>query len=268
MQVLDHLGDVPDGADETRRQVVRVGRGEADALDPLHLVDELEEGGQIRGGGQVAPVGIDRLAEQGHLAHARGGELPHLRHDGRARVAPLATPGHGHHAEGAPFLAALHHGDEGLELAHGFGSSGDLDEGRLARLQHGGSRGARARHQLTHARHRGRAEHEIDRGRALLDLPLPELGHAAHDADEDVRPLALEMLELPQAREDLVFALLADGASIQEDQIGVLCGLRQLVALIAQQTGDALRVVLVHLTAVGDQVKFWHKRSALTLAFA
>src|SRR2546425_1050974 len=193
----------------------------------------------------------------------------------RARVYPRcmrastrAAPGHRHHAEGATLLAALHHGDKGLELAHGFGPSGDLDEGGLARLQHGRARRARARHQLTHTRHRGRAEHEVDGRRSLLDLPLPELGHAAHDADEDVGPLAFEKLELPQAREDLVLALLADGAGVQEDQIGVLRALRQLVALIAQQTRDALRVVLVHLTAVGDQVKFWHKRSALTLAFA
>ncbi len=61
VQVLDHLGHIPDGADEARGQVVGVGGREADALDSFDLVDELEKLGQIRGGGQVASIGIDGL---------------------------------------------------------------------------------------------------------------------------------------------------------------------------------------------------------------
>jgi len=115
---------------------------------------------------------------------------------------------------------------------------------------------------------RGGPEYQVHLGRAVQDLPLPELGHAAHHADQDLGPLLLQQTKLPQARENLVLRLLADRARVEQDEVGVLGDLRELVPLTLEQTRDPLGVVLVHLAAVGDQVEFWHKRSALTLASA
>src|SRR5213076_3224524 len=73
--------------------------------------------------------------------------------------------------------------------------------------------------------------------------------------------LRLELSELPQLREDLVLGLLADRAGVDEDHVGLVRVLGELVALGAQETGHALRVVLVHLTAIRDEVKLCHELS-------
>src|SRR5215468_661962 len=268
VQVLDHLGHVADGADETRGEVVGIRGGEADALDALDLVDLLEEGGEIGGRREIAAIGIHGLPEERHLAHAGCGELADLGDDGRRRMTPLPPAGHGDDAERAVLLAAFHHGDEGLELSRLLGTRGELDERRLARLEHGSARGTGTIDELAHARDGGGAEDEIDVRRALLEPTLPELRHAPHDADHEIGARALEVFELAQPREDLVLGLLPDRAGVEEDQIGVLRHFRELVALLLEQTGDALGIVLVHLAAVGDQMKFRHKRSVVTLASA
>src|SRR5207253_1480694 len=93
VKVLAHLRHLPQRADEPGREVVRVGGGEPDPLDPRDVVDPLEERGQVGRRRQVAPVGVDRLAEERHLAAPHGGEAPHLRQDRFGRVAALPPPG-------------------------------------------------------------------------------------------------------------------------------------------------------------------------------
>jgi hypothetical protein len=59
--------------------------------------------------------------------------------------------------------------------------------------------------------------------------------------------------------EDLVLRLLSNGAGIEQDQVGVFRAIRELVALLLEQAGHPLGVVLVHLAAVGDQVELGHQ---------
>jgi hypothetical protein len=155
-------------------------------------------------------------------------------------------------------LAALHHGDEGLEARARVRLRGDLDERALARLEKGPPLRPRARHQVADAGDGGGAEDQVHVGRALLDGPLPELRHAPHHADEEPGPSRFEPLECAELGVDLVLRLLADGASVQQDEVGVLGGVGELVALVLEEAGHPLRVVLVHLAAVGDQVEFGH----------
>src|SRR5262249_56632162 len=92
--------------------------------------------------------------------------------------------------------------------------------------------------------------------------------HAAHQADGTSGPCALGGLELPEPREHLLLGLLANGAGVEQDQIGVVRAFRELVALVPEQSCHTLGVVLVHLAAVSDQMKFRHKRPLVTLASA
>src|SRR4029077_12275445 len=133
------LGDVAERTDEPGREVVGVRGGEADPLDPVDLVDPLEQGGQIGGRVEIAPVGVDGLAEQGDLAAAGRGEAADLVDDDLGRVAALPAPGRRHDAEGAELLAALHDRDERLEALPTVGPGGDLDERALAGLEDRGA---------------------------------------------------------------------------------------------------------------------------------
>jgi len=63
-----------------------------------------------------------------------------------------------------------------------------------------------------------------------------------------------------ELREHLVLRLLADRAGVEQDQVGFLRAIGQLIALLLEQARHALRVVLVHLAAVGDQVELGHHR--------
>jgi hypothetical protein len=113
--------------------------------------------------------------------------------------------------------------------------------------------------QLGHPRDGGRAEHQVHVRSALLDAPLLQLSHAAHDPDDQLGSLALEVLQRPQLRVHLVLRLLSDGAGVEQDEVSVFWAIGQLVPLLPEQPGYALGVVLVHLAAVGDQVELGHQ---------
>ncbi len=174
------------------------------------------------------------------------------------RMAPLAPARRRHDAERAVLLAALHDGDEGLEAARRVRPGGDLDEGALARLEHGAVSGLDARHELADAGDGRRPEHEVDVRRALLDAALLELGHAPHHPDDQVGPRALQVLEGAELGVHLVLGLLPDRTGVEEDQVGVVGPVGQLIRLALEQAGDPLGVVLVHLTTIRDQVKLGH----------
>jgi hypothetical protein len=145
-------------------------------------------------------------------------------------------------------------GDVRLQPVRGRRPRRDLDQRRLARLEHGTPVAPDALDELGDTRDGRRAEHEIDVRRALLDDALLELRHAPHDTDNHVRPARLERAQLAELREHLVLGLLPDRARVDEDEVGVGLAVGQLVAVSSQQAGHPLRVVLVHLTAVGDDV--------------
>src|SRR5438874_6333820 len=97
------------------------------------------------------------------------------------------------------------------------------------------------------------------RSRTSLDRPLLELRHASHEADVQLWLALLELPELAELREDLVLRLCADCAGVDEDQVGVVFVLGELVALGGEEARHALRVVLVHLTAIRNEVKLCHE---------
>ncbi len=90
-------------------EVLGVRRRVADPPDPSHRVDGAEqvgEAGPVLPGTEIAPVGVDVLAEEGDLAHAVAGQLLDLPHDVAHAPAHLAATHQRNDAEGARVVAA------------------------------------------------------------------------------------------------------------------------------------------------------------------
>ena len=69
--------------------------------------------------------------------------------------------------------------------------------------------------------------------------------------DGELLALLLQPLVVVQPVEDLLLGLIADGAGVVEDQVGLVHGLHLAVALADERARDLLGVMEVHLTAEG-----------------
>src|SRR5580765_9052841 len=125
-----------------------------------------------------------------------------------------------YHAEGAVLLAPFHHRHELPQPPGGGRARSDLDEGALARLQHGPALAAHPIDELGDTGDGGRAEDQVDRRGAALDRALMKLRHAAHHADDELGLLRLEQAKLAELREHLILGLLTDRTGIDENQVG------------------------------------------------
>ncbi len=114
MQVVRELRHVGVCLDQAVRELERMRRGEADALDARHGRDVMDERCEVddRAVFHRARIGIHVLAEQRHLAHTLRGELADLGHRGFERAAHFIAARVGHDAEAAVLGAAFHHADE------------------------------------------------------------------------------------------------------------------------------------------------------------
>src|SRR3972149_6250337 len=88
-----------------RRSRVPPPRG-GGPLEAIHLVDRLEQVGEVGLVGQVVAVGVDDLAQQRYLAHAPRNQRLDLAHDLGDGAAALAATPVGDDAEGAELVAA------------------------------------------------------------------------------------------------------------------------------------------------------------------
>ena len=82
--------------------------------------------------------------------------------------------------------------------------------------------GANLAHQRRHLVQLAGPDDQVDVRRPLENEPLILLGHAAEDADDFARMLALGVLEPAQRAVDLVFRVLADAARVEQDRVGVV----------------------------------------------
>ena len=95
------------------------------------------------------------------------------------------------------------------------------------------------------------AEDDVDVAGPLLDELPVLLGQAAADGDLHFGPPALERLEVAEVPVEFVVGVLPDAAGVEHDEIGLVGGAGRLHALLREQPGQALRVVLVHLAPEG-----------------
>jgi hypothetical protein len=249
MRVLAHRLALGHRRDHWLAEVLRVRAGEADPVDALHGVDRAQElaepGPHVRE--QVAPPGVDVLAQERHLPHAVGGEARHLGDD-------LARP--------AALLLAAHGGDDAVR-AHGVAAHGDLHPrlevalaacgqvaGEVAPLREASPRDAQAAsaEPVGEVRDRPRAERDVDIGVEVEDPVSLRLRVAAADCDHALGIGSLEGGRLREVRGEALVGLLADRARVEDDDVGFVLRDRLAEAERLEQALDPLGVVGIHLT--------------------
>ena len=204
-------------------------------------------------------IGIDVLTQQGDFAHAAFYQFARFgQHAGRG-ARDFGPAGIGHHAEGAEFVAAFLHRQKRRRRTRRFAAAFQLFEFILfgeIRIKRGFAR--------AHARlHRGKAviglrpHDQIDGRLTAHDLGPFGLRHAACDANLQIGVQFLKRLQAAQFGIDFFCCLFTDVTGVQQDHIGVSCGLC-LDVVIAQRLGHTFTVVDIHLAAVGlDEQLFW-----------
>ena len=95
-------------------------------------------------------------------------------------------------------------------------------------------------------------EKEVHLGIALSDFggDVLLLGHAAAEADEELRAAGFQVGELPHVAEDLHLGVFPDGAGVVEDQVGLGRLLGEAEAHFRQHSHEPLAVGGVLLAAV------------------
>ena len=99
----------------------------------------------------------------------------------------------------------------------------------------------------------GRSAYERDMRRALKNLFAFLLRHASQHAK--LLALGQQLLVVRQPMEDLLLRLVANGAGVVQNQVGLLDRLYLFVSLVHQRANDLFGVMHVHLAAEGFEVK-------------
>ena len=271
MQERHELGQITMRSEEIVAHVVGMAGRVANAQDARDLRDPLRQPRQRPGAalGALAVVGVDVLAEQRHLAHAKGRKPLDFLNDLMGGARDLCAARIGHHAECAELVAAFLHGDEGAEAARANffrGGIGEMVEFVLNgkfRVHHPRAI-ARAAQEVRQAMVVLRAHHQIDGGLAAQDLGALRLGDTTGDRDLGVDAargaLLFQQANLAKLRKDLLGGMFADMAGVEHDEIGALHHRRFLIAFFRKHIGHARGVIDIHLTAVG-----LHKHLALAI---
>ena len=184
----------------------------------------------------VAPVGVHRLAEQDHLAHAARRRAPGPRRGSRRGAADLAAARARHDAEAAEEVAALHHRDVGAARRRGRRRprcrAGRSKRSRERRLL--GARGALA---APAPRRRGPARRRrlwVPKAKSRWAKRRSRVSPSCCATQPPTPRIRPARARLPGAQRaevavEAVLGLLADRAGVHEQQVGRL-GVRALDA--------------------------------------
>ena len=204
MDVLAERRQLGVGADHVLAHVLRVRARVADAVDPVDRVDRGEQVGEAdpRLLRQVAPVGVDVLAQQRHLAHAVGRQALDL----GDQLAPAARLSSRPRVEGTMQYEQAQL--QPCEICSQAWNSRSRLCGQVPRevLElEVALRGQRVGgEELGEPVDLARAEGDVDEREALEDLVLDRLGPAAADADDALGVLGLQPLGLAEVGDEPV----------------------------------------------------------------
>ncbi len=255
MQLVHHVRGLGHRGDHVVREVARVRRGEADPLQALDLPGGAQQLGERLAVAQVGAVGVDVLAEQGHLDDALADQRLDLGEHVAGPAVLLLAAQRGDDAEGAGVVAADRDRDPGGVRGLPAGGQGrgeglqglqDLDLG-LA-LDRGPLQQGRQVADVV------RAEHHVDPGGLGDDGVAVLLGQAAADGDLHALVTGLDRRQLSEVAVQLVVRVLPHRAGVEDHQVGITLLARLDVPGVLQQPGEPLRVVDVHLAAVRDDL--------------
>jgi hypothetical protein len=89
LDLRHHLGQFGHGAQDAVGHVVGVAGQEADALQPVHIIDHAQQIGQVGAIGYILAVAVHDLPQQHDFFHALGHQRTHLGGDVAHRPAAL-----------------------------------------------------------------------------------------------------------------------------------------------------------------------------------
>ncbi len=251
-----HPGEVSHRLDHARRDVPRMGAGEADPLQAIDGVQPVQQFREVAFAVVGRLVMIDDLAEELNLFRAGVDRLPGLGEDGGDGTHPLVPSRVGNDAEGAELVAALDDGDVGLE---GVAAASDAERERdvvkrvdFNRRASAGAALGRLRHEHRQALDVLSADDDVDHTRTGEDRRPLLLRDAARDGDDRTSAGFDSLLpDLAEAREQLLLRPLPHAARVDDDDVRLVVARGFLVASLFEQARHALGVVHVHLAAVG-----------------
>ena len=105
----------PEGCDQLRRQILRMGCGEPDPFDPCDLADGVDQIGKIGVSGLRLSIGVHVLSQEGYLTDALPGQQFDLTDDLRQGPTLLPPPEGRYYAVGAEVVAPLHDRHKGTD---------------------------------------------------------------------------------------------------------------------------------------------------------
>ena len=204
---------------------------------------------------QVAPVGVDVLPQQRHLAHAIGRHRLGLLHELCKRAADLAPTRGGHDAVGARAVAA--HADLQPSLERSRPQCRQV-AGEALELEVPLRRERIADQELGQPMDLAGTKCDVDEREALEDLVLQRLRPAAANPDHPLGPFPLQAPRFTEMGDEAAVGRLADRARVEQDEVGVAAPRGLGVAERAKHALHPLGVVLVHLAAERGHVVALH----------
>ena len=214
MQVARDLGQLGHGIEQFVADIFGVTGDKADALESVDAVQPAQERGQ---GGAIAKrlaIGIHSLTEERDLLEAFVDKPADLVFD-LLRAAGFLAPARGRDdAVGAVIVAPAHDRDPRVDALGTLG----LPQGVLKIAEVGGDQPAaffELVEQLRHVHELIGADHQIDHRMLAQQLALLALGHAAHDPDDQIFALLLELLHHAQARTHFVLGVITHRAGVE-----------------------------------------------------
>ena len=223
------------------------------------------------------PVTRDDLAEESDFLDTAGDQIAAFGDDVGDRAASLFAPSVGNDTEGAVLVAPLHDADErghgfpGVAVEEVFADGGfaaffefDINNFVAAAGQQiikivGGSMEFLC------------ADDEIDVREAVDEFLSTRLGHAAHKAEDDIRPVAPDFSgDIFHFSERLLLRQIPDTARIEEDHVGRRFSRCERVTLGHELGGNRFAVALVHLATVGFDIDAGHRgrRSVFSVQYS
>ena len=236
---------------------------EPDPLDARYRIaraKELTELG-LDVGTEIAPPRVHVLPEEGHLAHARISKARDLRDDLSWPPALLTAAYRRDDAVRAGRVASHRNLNPGLEAT--FAATREIGGEVLVRAEATSvDREAAGCDPVAQVRDRAGTECDVDERIELEDPLSLRLGVAPADRDDDVGSLALHGAGVSEVRREPRVGLLADGARVEHDDVGLVRSGCLAQSERLEHALDPLRVVRVHLAAErGDVVPPHRARS-------
>ena len=200
---------------------------------------------------EVAAIGVHVLAEQRHLGDTLRDKRLHLRDQFVERAADLLAAHRRDNAERAGVVAADL--DRHPRCVRHVATDGQGRRKRLGLLENLSNRSVLGRfaQQFGGPVHIVGAEHRVDERRLLLNEVAVLLGETAGDRDLHAGLARFGRLQVAERAVEAVVGVLADAARVEHDNVGVGLRIRRHQPVGLEQTRNAFRVVLVHLTPEG-----------------